>query len=142
MNVCIIQLLFVLALVPGTINLLCLSLSSCLNMSLRSSLHSYPFMRVYEYVFVLRSINKPARFNSFVPSVGRALPSHYSGSTTSLRLHASVSHNLSLFSPLSLVIFLFHSLRQLPSPSGTQYTLITFCFFTLSPLLSCLFCLT
>lgn len=60
------------------------------------------------------------------PSVGRALPSHYTGSRTNHRLCVSVSPNLSLFSLLSLVIFLFHSLRQLPSPTGPQSTLITF----------------
>ena len=61
-----------------------------------------------------------------LPSAGRALPSHYTGSRTNHRLCVSVSPNLSLFSLLSLVIFLFHSLRQLPSPPGPQSTLITF----------------
>lgn len=60
------------------------------------------------------------------PSAGQALPSHYTGSRTNHRLCVSVSPNLSLFSLLSLVIFLFHSLRQLPSPTGPQSTLITF----------------
>lgn len=91
--------------------------------------------------FVLRSINKPARFNSFVPIVGRALPSHYSGSTTSLRLRASLSRNLSFLSLPLLVIFLFHSLRQLPSPSGTQSILITFFFLRSFTLLSVFFVL-
>lgn len=59
-------------------------------------------------------------------SAGRALPSHYAGSRTNHRLCVSVSHNLCLFSLLSLVIFLFHSLRQLPSSSNPQSTLITF----------------
>lgn len=61
-------------------------------------------------------------------SVGRALPSHYTGSRTNHRLCVSVSPNLSPFSLLSLVIFLFHSLRQLPSSTGPQSTLITFSF--------------
>lgn len=60
------------------------------------------------------------------PSIGWALPSHYTGSTTNQRLGVSVSHNLPLFSLLSLVIFLLHSVRQLPSPSDPQSTLITF----------------
>ena len=68
------------------------------------------------------------------PSVGQALPSHYTGSRTNHRLCVSVSPNLSLFSFLSLVIFLFHSLRQLPSPTGPQSTLITFssCMYSIS----------
>lgn len=68
------------------------------------------------------------------PSAGRALPSHYIGSRTNHRLCVSVSPNLSLFSLLSLVIFLFHSLRQLPSPTGPQSTLITFssCMYSIS----------
>lgn len=60
------------------------------------------------------------------PSTGWALPSHYTGSTTNHRLCESVSHNLPLFSLLSLVIFLLHSVRQLPSPTDPQSTLITF----------------
>ena len=68
------------------------------------------------------------------PSVGPALPSHYTGSRANHRLCVSVSPNLSLFSFLSLVIFLFHSLRQLPSPTGPQSTLITFssCMYSIS----------
>lgn len=79
-------------------------------------------------VFVFRSIYKPASSVAFVPSVGRELPSHYSGSTTSRRLCVSVSPNLPLFSLHSLVISLFHSLRQLPSPSGSQSIPISFSF--------------
>lgn len=60
------------------------------------------------------------------PSAGQALPSHYSGSRTNHSLRLSVSTNLTLFSLLSLVIFFFHSLRQLPSPSCSQSALITF----------------
>lgn len=60
------------------------------------------------------------------PSAGQALPSHYSGSRTNHSLRLSVSTNLTLFSLLSLVIFFFHSLRQLPSPSCPQSALITF----------------
>lgn len=82
-------------------------------------------MHVHECVLFI-SIYKPARFLMLFPSVGRALPSHYAGSRTNHRLCVSVSPNLSLFSLLSLVIFLFHSLRQLPSPLGPQSTLITF----------------
>lgn len=76
-------------------------------------------------VFVFRSIYKPAWFNA-VPGAGQALPSHYTGSRTNQRLRVSVSPNLSLFPLLSLVIFLFHSLRQFPSPTCPQSTLITF----------------
>ena len=70
-------------------------------------------------------------------SVGQVLPSHYSSSTSSHKVCVSVSPNLFLFSLLSLVIFLSQSLRQLPSPSGPQSTLITFSSWTPSPLLSC-----
>lgn len=60
------------------------------------------------------------------PSAGQALPCHYSGLRTNQSLCVSVSVNLSLFSPLSLVIFPFHSPRQLPSPTCPQSPLITF----------------
>lgn len=76
---------------------------------------------------VFRSIYKQKGLMLFL-SVGRALPSHYTGSRTNHRLCVSVSPNLSPFSLLSLVIFLFHSLRQLPSSTGPQSTLITFSF--------------
>lgn len=89
-------------------------------------------------MFVFRSIYKPSSSVAFVPSVGRELPSHYCGSTTSRRLCVSVSPNLPLFSLLSLVIFLFHSLRQpppLPFRLSVHPNLFLLC--TLSPLLSC-----
>lgn len=76
---------------------------------------------------VFRSIYKQKGLMLFL-SVGQALPSHYTGSRTNHRLCVSVSPNLSPFSLLSLVIFLFHSLRQLPSSTGPQSTLITFSF--------------
>lgn len=60
------------------------------------------------------------------PSAGQALPCHYSGRRTNQSVCVSVSVNLSLFSPLSLVIFPFHSPRQLPSPTCPQSPLITF----------------
>lgn len=116
---------------------ICLSglcLRSCWNMSRQSSSHSCVFVHVCMRMFVFRSIYKPASSVAFVPSVGRELPSHYSGSTTSLRLCVSVSPNLPLFSLLSLVISLFHSLRQLPPPSGSQSILISFSF---APYLLC-----
>lgn len=76
---------------------------------------------------VFRSVYKQKGLMLFL-SVGQALPSHYTGSRTNHRRRVSVSPNLSLFSLLSLLIFLFHSLRQLPSPTGPQSTLITFSF--------------
>lgn len=106
---------------------ICLSLClhSCLCLDVRLHVFVYVFMHVHECVLFI-SIYKPVRFLMLFPSVGRALPSHYAGSRTNHRLCVSVSPNLSLFFLLSLVIFLFHSLRQLPSPSGPQSTLITF----------------
>lgn len=77
-------------------------------------------------VFVFQIFSENQKDLMLFPSSGRALPSHYTGSRTNHRLRVSVSPNLSLFSLLSLVIFLFHSLRQLPSPTCPQSTLITF----------------
>lgn len=59
-------------------------------------------------------------------STAQALPSHYNGSRTNHQDCVSVSANLSLFSLLSLMVFLFHSLRQLPSPTCPQSVVITF----------------
>lgn len=66
-------------------------------------------------------------------ALGPALPSYYNGSIDNHTLSVPVSTNLSLFSLPSLVIFLFHSLRQLPSPTCPQAAVITLS----SPMRSC-----
>lgn len=81
----------------------------------------FGYVFVHVYVFLDLYINQPG--SMLFPSAGQALPSHYSGSRTNHSLRLS---NLTLFSLLSLVIFFFHSLRQLPSPSCPQSALITF----------------
>lgn len=86
--------------------------------------HVFGYVFVHVYVFLDLYINQPG--SMLFPSAGQALPSHYSGSRTNHSLRLSVSTNLTLFSLLSLVIFFFHSLRQLPSPSCPQSALITF----------------
>lgn len=59
------------------------------------------------------------------PSAGQALPSHYD-SRPITNPCVSVSTSLFLFSLLSFLIFLSHSLRQFPSPTCPQSALITF----------------
>lgn len=88
--------------------------------------YTHVFMHVHACVWVCLDLYINQQGLMLFPSAGWALPSHYTGSRTNHRLRVSVSPNLSLFSLLSLVIFLFHSLRQLPSPTCPQSTLITF----------------
>lgn len=75
---------------------------------------------------------------TLLPSAGHALPSHYIGSEANHSLCVSVSANLSLFFfPPPLAVFLFHSLRQLPSPTCPQSALIIFSsgMYSISPVL-------
>lgn len=106
----------------------CVCLSLCLHSFLCLDMHPHicPCMCTCVRACLCLDLYINQQCLMLFPSIGWALPSHYTGSTTNHRLCVSVSHNLPLFSLLSLVIFLLHSVRQLPSPTDPQSTLITF----------------
>lgn len=81
---------------------------------------------------------------ALLPSAGHALPSHYIGSGANHSLCVCLSQLISLFLfPPPLAIFLFHSLRQLPSPTCPQSALIIFSsgMYSISPVLLSIFLL-
>lgn len=93
------------------------------------------FTCIFFFFFLDLYINQPGL--TLLPSAGHALPSHYIGSGANHSLCVSVSANLSFLFPPPLAIFLFHSLRQLPSPTCPQSALIIFSsgMYSISPVL-------